>query len=86
VIPNSHNDRLWNVGVGLRRKYTTLSTSFRPQRGNDSLARRWNELLASTPVPANSVPGNKTVVELGDVVRVSKAKSFRQLIEYPRYR
>jgi multidrug efflux pump subunit AcrB len=32
----------------------------------------WNELLASTPVPANSVPGNKTVVELGDIVRVSK--------------
>ena len=32
----------------------------------------WSELLASTPVPANSVPGNKTVVELGDIVRVSK--------------
>jgi multidrug efflux pump subunit AcrB len=32
----------------------------------------WSEGLASTPVPANSVPGNKTVVELGDVVRVSK--------------
>jgi multidrug efflux pump subunit AcrB len=32
----------------------------------------WSELLASTPVPANSVPGNKTVVELGDVVRVAK--------------
>ncbi|KAB2882109.1 MAG: efflux RND transporter permease subunit [Pseudorhodoplanes sp.] len=32
----------------------------------------WSEALASTPVPANSVPGNKTVVELGDVVRVSK--------------
>jgi len=32
----------------------------------------WSELLASTPVPANSVPGNKTVVELGDVVRVSQ--------------
>ncbi len=32
----------------------------------------WSELLASTPVPANSVPGNKTVVELGDVVRVSE--------------
>jgi multidrug efflux pump subunit AcrB len=31
----------------------------------------WSELLASTPVPANSVPGNKTVVELGDVVRVN---------------
>ncbi len=32
----------------------------------------WSELLASTPVPANSLPGNKTVVELGDVVRVTK--------------
>jgi multidrug efflux pump subunit AcrB len=32
----------------------------------------WSELLASTPVPANSVPGNQTVVELGDVVRVTK--------------
>jgi multidrug efflux pump subunit AcrB len=32
----------------------------------------WSEVLASTPVPANSVPGNKTVVELGDVVRVTK--------------
>ncbi len=32
----------------------------------------WSELLASTPVPANSVPGNKTVVELGDVVRVTR--------------
>jgi multidrug efflux pump subunit AcrB len=32
----------------------------------------WSEVLASTPVPANSVPGNKTVVELGDVVRITK--------------
>ncbi|MCF8477313.1 MAG: efflux RND transporter permease subunit [Pseudolabrys sp.] len=31
----------------------------------------WSELLASTPVPANSIPGNKTVVELGDIVRVT---------------
>ncbi len=31
----------------------------------------WSELLASTPIPANSVPGDKTVVELGDVVHVS---------------
>jgi len=31
----------------------------------------WSELLASTPVPANSLPGNKTVVELGEVVHVS---------------
>ena len=32
----------------------------------------WNEALASTPVPANSVPGSKTVVELGEVVRVTE--------------
>jgi multidrug efflux pump subunit AcrB len=32
----------------------------------------WSELLASTPVPANVLPGSKKVVELGDVVRVSK--------------
>jgi multidrug efflux pump subunit AcrB len=32
----------------------------------------WSELLASTPVPANIVPGNKTVVELGDVVHVTQ--------------
>jgi multidrug efflux pump subunit AcrB len=32
----------------------------------------WTEALASTPVPANALPGNRTVVELGDVVRVTK--------------
>ena len=32
----------------------------------------WSELLASTPVPANSIPGNKAVVELGDVVRATE--------------
>jgi multidrug efflux pump subunit AcrB len=32
----------------------------------------WSELLASTPVPANSLPGNRTVVELGDVVHVAQ--------------
>jgi multidrug efflux pump subunit AcrB len=32
----------------------------------------WTEALASTPVPANTLPGNKTVVELGDVVRATK--------------
>jgi multidrug efflux pump subunit AcrB len=31
----------------------------------------WSEQLASTPVPANTIPGSKTVVQLGDVVRVS---------------
>ncbi len=34
----------------------------------------WSELLASTPVPANTLPGNRNVVELGDVVRVSEEK------------
>jgi multidrug efflux pump subunit AcrB len=32
----------------------------------------WSERLASTPVPANSLPGNKTVVELGEIVRISQ--------------
>lgn len=32
----------------------------------------WTEALASTPVPANALPGNKTVVELGEVVRATK--------------
>jgi len=32
----------------------------------------WDEMLASTPVPANAQPGSKAVVELGDVVRVTK--------------
>jgi multidrug efflux pump subunit AcrB len=31
----------------------------------------WNEALASTPVPANTLPGSKTVVELGQVVKAS---------------
>ena len=32
----------------------------------------WSERLASTPVPADSQPGNRAVVELGDVVHVSE--------------
>jgi multidrug efflux pump subunit AcrB len=34
----------------------------------------WSQRLASTPVPANSQPGNKAVVELGDVVSVTEEK------------
>ncbi|QQG36646.1 MAG: efflux RND transporter permease subunit [Micavibrio aeruginosavorus] len=30
----------------------------------------WTERLASTPVPANAMPGDRSVVELGDVVSV----------------
>ncbi len=32
----------------------------------------WTQKLASTPVPANAQPGNKAVVELGDVVSVKE--------------
>jgi len=32
----------------------------------------WDRRIASTPVPANALPGNKTVVELGDVVSVGR--------------
>ena len=34
----------------------------------------WSQKLASTPVPANAQPGNKAVVELGDVVSVKEEK------------
>ena len=32
----------------------------------------WTEALASTPVPANTLPGSKTVVELGQVVKAAR--------------
>jgi multidrug efflux pump subunit AcrB len=39
----------------------------------------WSEQLASTPVPANSVPGNRSVVELGQVIRSSHEQGSRML-------
>ncbi len=39
----------------------------------------WNQQLAATPVPANTVPGSKTVVELGEVVRVDPDLGSRVL-------
>jgi multidrug efflux pump subunit AcrB len=39
----------------------------------------WSERLASTPVPANSVPGSKSIVELGQVVRASNELGSRML-------
>ena len=32
----------------------------------------WTERLATTPVPANVIPGSRKVVELGDVVRITR--------------
>ncbi|WP_294538236.1 efflux RND transporter permease subunit [uncultured Rhodoblastus sp.] len=34
-----------------------------------------NEAILTTPVPANALPGNRTIVELGDVVKVSDEPS-----------
>ena len=39
----------------------------------------WDERLAATPVPANTLPGSKTVVELGQVVRAQKELGSRVL-------
>ena len=39
----------------------------------------WNQMLAATPVPANTVPGSKTVVELGQVVRAQNELGSRVL-------
>ncbi len=59
---------------------TTVGYSYRGEGRNPieivvRLPKRdlsWSELLASTPVPANTIPGNKGVVELGDVVHVTE--------------
>ncbi|MEE2526152.1 efflux RND transporter permease subunit [Hyphobacterium sp. HN65] len=41
----------------------------------------WNERLASTPVPANTVPGSREIAELGDVVTVTEEEG-----SYPIFR
>jgi multidrug efflux pump subunit AcrB len=39
----------------------------------------WTEQLASTPVPANALPGNRGVVELGEVVQANAETGSRML-------
>nr|WP_294560036.1 efflux RND transporter permease subunit [uncultured Rhodopila sp.] len=39
----------------------------------------WSERLASTPVPANALPGNRGVVELGEVVQAKPETGSRML-------
>ncbi len=39
----------------------------------------WSERLAATPVPANTQPGSRTVVELGQVVRAARSDGSRAL-------
>jgi multidrug efflux pump subunit AcrB len=39
----------------------------------------WSEQLASTPVPANALPGNRSIVELGEVVRANPEQGSRVL-------
>lgn len=45
----------------------------------------WTEYLASTPVPANTMPGDKTIVELGDVVRVTQEEGSPQIFRHNGY-
>ncbi len=39
----------------------------------------WTEALASTPVPANTLPGSKTVVELGQLVKATVEEGSPQI-------
>ena len=39
----------------------------------------WSEQLAATPVPANALPGNRGIVELGEVVRATPEQGSRVL-------
>ncbi len=42
----------------------------------------WTQQLAATPVPANAEPGDKSVVELGDVVHVTYDKGARVIFRH----
>ncbi len=42
----------------------------------------WTQQLAATPVPANLEPGDKSVVELGDVVHVTDEKGSRVIFRH----
>ena len=39
----------------------------------------WTQALASTPVPANTLPGSKTVVELGQLVKATLKEGSPQI-------
>ncbi len=41
--------------------------------------RSWNAAIAATPVPANAIPGSKRIVQLGQVVRVSRTLGSRTI-------
>ena len=47
--------------------------------GLPNRALSWSQQLADTPVPANTVPGSKSVVELGQVVHVKRTLGSRIL-------
>ncbi|MBW4091327.1 MAG: efflux RND transporter permease subunit [Proteobacteria bacterium] len=47
--------------------------------GLPNRALDWNQQLADTPVPADTVPGSKSVVELGEVVHVTRTLGSRVL-------
>jgi multidrug efflux pump subunit AcrB len=47
--------------------------------GLPNRALDWSQQLADTPVPANTVPGSKAVVELGEVVHVTRTLGSRIL-------
>jgi multidrug efflux pump subunit AcrB len=47
--------------------------------GLPNAARDWNQQLSDTPVPANTVPGSRAVVQLGEVVHVTRTLGSRIL-------
>jgi multidrug efflux pump subunit AcrB len=47
--------------------------------GLPNAARDWNQQLSDTPVPANTVPGSQGVVELGELVHVTRTLGSRIL-------
>lgn len=75
-------DTIQSLFGGLPVGYSHRGTERDPIEIRIGLPKRdltWDQRLASTPVPANTLPGSKTVVELGEVVHASRELGSRVL-------
>ncbi|HVC50413.1 MAG TPA: efflux RND transporter permease subunit [Stellaceae bacterium] len=82
VEPSDVYDTIQSLFGGIPVGYSHRGAERDPIEIRIGLPKRelsWDQLLASTPVPANTVPGSKTVVELGQVVHADKELGSRPL-------
>ena len=82
VQQNDVYDTIADLFGGMRVGYSYRGEDRLPieiELGLPNDAFDWNQELANTPVPANTIPGSKAVVELGQVVRVARTRGSRIL-------